>query len=125
MNENMEMEKETQAQTEVSHLKVGSEGIVDTREQLLNSIESKDKTLTELAGPGGFEAAEETFKKLPTEKQQKLMDSIAAYQAKIKEVDWKISSMSDSDGFRQGTNEMFNLVRKAKVWFKERQLGKV
>jgi hypothetical protein len=75
---------------------------------------------------GGLEIAQETFDKLPTEKQQALMNKIQSLKESFERVEGKIevASRKRSDGGEEGVLEMGQLVRKARIAYNEWRLKK-
>lgn len=111
---------------DTSHLEITDEGIkVKSAEELRTTIDSQEQTFNTLTeSAGGLEAAQETFDKLPSEKQQALMDKIQTLKESFERVEGKIevASRKRSDGGEEGVLEIGQLVRKARIAYNEWRL---
>ena len=107
------IEKQSNNIEDVSHLKVTTEGISDSQEDLNNSIHNEEKRGDDLIQSMGGEAgAEAAFEKLPNEKKQA---KIAKLEEKIDSSEALIKGYGSGDNPFKGIQEIRQLLIKARI----------
>jgi hypothetical protein len=128
MENTEEQIKKPEILEDISHFEITDQGInVKNLEDLRSTIDSQEQTFNNSAeSVGGLEIAQETFDKLPTEKQQALMNKIQSLKESFERVEGKfeVASRKRSDGGEEGVLEMGQLVRKARIAYNEWRLKK-